>query len=251
MKNAKFLLIKYSPLILTSLGSVGVVVTSVLTAKGTIQAKKLVEKVEESENCKLTLKDDWQDIVKIAWKPYIPAVISGVSTISCIFGAHFLNRRAQASIASAYALLSNTYKEYVEKSKELYGEDAEQKIQEQVAKSKFDTTFITVDTDNHLFFDYQSMRYFETTFDDLKRAEDFVNQELAASGYVHLNTFYEALGIDKLENFGNSMGWCDEGDYKEIVFEHERILMDDCDENGNQLECFIVTMTAPTELYFL
>ena len=43
MKNAKFLLKKYSPLILTSLGSVGVVVTSVLTAKGTIQAKKLVE----------------------------------------------------------------------------------------------------------------------------------------------------------------------------------------------------------------
>ena len=85
MKNAKILLKKYSPLILTSLGSVGVVVTSVLTAKGTIQAKKLVEKVEESENCKLTLKDDWQDIVKIAWKPYIPAVISGVSTSPVFF----------------------------------------------------------------------------------------------------------------------------------------------------------------------
>lgn len=251
MKNAKFLLRKYSPLVLTSIGSIGVVVTSVLTAKATVKAKELIEKVEDDENCKLTLKDNWPDMVKIAWKPYIPAVISGVSTISCIFGAHFLNKRAQASMASAYALLSNTYKEYVEKSKELYGEDAEQKIQEEVAKSKFDTTFITVDTDNHLFFDYQSMRYFETTFDDLKRAEDFVNQELAASGYVHLNTFYEALGIDKLENFGNSMGWCDEGDYKEIVFEHERILMDDCDKDGNQLECFIVTMTPPTELYFL
>ena len=56
MKNAKFLLKKYSPLILTSLGSVGVVVTSVLTAKATVKAKDLIEKVEESENCKLTLK---------------------------------------------------------------------------------------------------------------------------------------------------------------------------------------------------
>ena len=50
-------------------------------------------------------------------------------------------------------LLFKHYKEYIEKSKELYGEDEEQKIQEEVAKSKFDTTFITVDTDNHLFFD--------------------------------------------------------------------------------------------------
>ena len=69
-------------------------------------------------------------------------------------------------------------------------------------------------------------------------------------GKIPVNKLNRNL-IDKLENFGNSMGWCDEGDYKEIVFEHERILMDDCDENGNQLECFIVTMTPPTELYFL
>lgn len=245
MNKAEVLLKKYSPLILTSLGSIGVIVTSVLTAKATIKAKKLIEDVEEDISYKLDLKDDFTQIIKIAWKPYIPAIISGGATISCIFGAHFLNKRAQASLASAYALLSNSYKEYVDKSKELYGEDAEKQIKSEVAKSKYDTTFIKVDTDTHLFFDYQSMRYFESTFDDVKRAEDFVNQELAASGYVHLNTFYEALGIDKLENFGDSMGWCDNGEYQEIKFEHERVTMDD------GLECFLLTMNSPTELYFL
>lgn len=245
MNKAEVLLKKYSPLILTSLGSIGVIATSVLTAKATIKAKKLIEDVEEDISYKLDLKDDFTQIIKIAWKPYIPAIISGGATISCIFGAHFLNKRAQASLASAYALLSNSYKEYVDKSKELYGEDAEKQIKSEVAKSKYDTTFIKVDTDTHLFFDYQSMRYFESTFDDVKRAEDFVNQELAASGYVHLNTFYEALGIDKLENFGDSMGWCDNGEYQEIKFEHERVTMDD------GLECFLLTMNSPTELYFL
>lgn len=245
MRKMQVLLKKYSPLVLTTLGSVGVITTSVLTAKATIKAKELVEKVEKDADCKLTLKDDTVDIIKIAWKPYIPAVISGAATISCIFGAHFLNRKTQASLASAYALLSNSYKEYVEKSKELYGENAEKEIHSAVAKSKYDRTFILADTDEHLFFDYQSMRYFETTFDDLKRAEDFVNQEFAASGYVHLNTFYEALGIDKLKNFGDSMGWSSFDDYFEIEFEHERIIMDD------GLECFIVTMTPPSELYFL
>lgn len=245
MNKAEVLLKKYSPLILTSLGSIGVIATSVLTAKATIKAKKLIEDVEEDISYKLDLKDDFTQIIKIAWKPYIPAIISGGATISCIFGAHFLNKRAQASLASAYALLSNSYKEYIDKSKDLYGEDAEKQIKSEVAKSKYDTTFIKVDTDTHLFFDYQSMRYFESTFDDVKRAEDFVNQELAASGYVHLNTFYEALGIDKLENFGDSMGWCDNGEYQEIKFEHERVTMDD------GLECFLLTMNSPTELYFL
>lgn len=171
MNKAEVLLKKYSPLILTSLGSIGVIATSVLTAKATIKAKKLIEDVEEDISYKLDLKDDFTQIIKIAWKPYIPAIISGGATISCIFGAHFLNKRAQASLVSAYALLSNSYKEYVDKSKELYGEDAEKQIKSEVAKSKYDTTFIKVDTDTHLFFDYQSMRYFESTFDDVKRAK--------------------------------------------------------------------------------
>lgn len=245
MNKALVLLKKYSPLVLTTLGAVGVVSTSILASKATLEAKKLIDQVEDDMNCKLSLKDDFKDIIQITWKPYIPAVISGLTSISCIFGAHILNKKTQASIISAYAFLNNQYKEYVEKSRELFGENADNQIKSEIAKSKYDKTFIKVDTDEHLFFDYQSMRYFETTFDDLKRAEDFVNQELAASGYVHLNTFYEALGIDKLENFGDSMGWCDNGDYQEIRFEHERVVMDD------GMECFLVTCDPPTELYFL
>lgn len=247
MNKALYLLKKYSPLILTSLGAAGVISTSILTGKATLEAKKLIEEAENKQDCNLTLKDDFKDIVKITWKPYIPAVISGTTSILCIFGAHILNKKTQASIMSAYAFLNNTYKEYVEKSKELYGEEAEKQIKSKIAKSKLDTTFIKVDTDEHLFFDYQSMRYFETTFDDLKRAEDFVNQEFAASGYVRLNTFYEALGIEPLETFGDSMGWHDDenGEYHEIIFEHTRVEMDD------GLECFLVTMNTPTELYFV
>lgn len=247
MNKAEVLLKKYSPMILTTLGAVGVVTTSIFASKATLKAKKIIDQYEENNECKLTIKDNTVDIIKMVWKPYIPVIISGLASISCIYGAHFLNKKTQASIMSAYALLSEQYKEYIEKSKHIYGEEAEKHIKSEVAKSKYDTTSINVDTDEHLFFDYQSMRYFETTFDNLKRAEDFVNQEYAGSGYVHLNTFYEALGIDKLENFGDSMGWCDDGngEYHEIKFEHELMVMDD------GLECFLLTMNPPTELYFL
>lgn len=244
MNKLQYLLKKYSPLVLTTIGSVGVVVTSVLTAKATIKAKKLIEDVEEDVNYKLCFKDDWQDIIKIAWKPYIPAIISGISTISCIYGAHFLNRKTQASLVSAYAFLNNSYKEYVEKSKEVYGEDAENKIKEAIAKSKYQGINHEIDGETRLFFDYQSMQYFESTFDKIKKAENFVNQEFAASGYVHLSVFYDYLG---LEGYGNldSLGWCSFDDYYEIEFEHQRVVMDD------GLECWIITCTPPADLYFL
>ena len=35
---------------------------------------------------------------------------------------------------------------------------------------------ITLHQDKELFFDYESMRYFESTFEDVKRAEYLLNQ---------------------------------------------------------------------------
>lgn len=250
MNKMHILLKKYSPLVLTTIGSAGVIITSVLTAKATIKAKELIENTEEDIGYKLCLKDDWKDIIKIAWKPYIPAIISSVSTISCIYGAHFLNQKTQASIASAYALLSNSYKEYVEKSKDIYGEDAEDKIKEVIAKSKYQGVNKEIDGETRLFFDYQSMQYFESTFDEVKRAENFVNQELAASGYVTLGAFYEQLDLSRDEKkyfkkLTGSLGWCAPHKYFEIEFQHQRVTLDD------GLECWIITCTPPDDLYFL
>ena len=99
---------KNSPAILTGIGITGMLTSTVLAVKATPKALKLLDQAENDKCDELTTVEK----IKVAWKPYIPAVISGVSTISCIFGAHFLNRRAQASMASAYALLSNTYLAY-------------------------------------------------------------------------------------------------------------------------------------------
>ena len=51
-------------------------------------------------------------------------VLAIKDSIVCIFGANVLNKKWQASIASAYALLDSLYKDYKNKVKELYGDDA-------------------------------------------------------------------------------------------------------------------------------
>ena len=237
MLKTQYLLKKYSPLILTTLGSIGVISTTILAVKATPKALELINKEENSRNEYLSNLEK----VKVAWKPYIPAIISGFTTISCIYGAHYLNSKAQASLASAYTFLDNSYKQYIAKTKELYGEDADKKIKEEMAKDNYNDRQL-LNGDSRLFFDYQSLRYFENDINSVLKAENELNNDFAAHGLVTLNDFYKHLGIEPVD-YGNDIGWYDEGNYFEIQFEHEKMVFDD------GLECYSVTiLNAPDVL---
>ena len=117
-----------SSTILTCVGSIGVVTTAVLAVKATPKAIRLLESAEEEKGEELTTLET----VKIAGPAYIPAAITGVSTIACIFGANILSKCQQASLMSAYALIENSYKEYKNKLKVLYGDDADKEITKEI-----------------------------------------------------------------------------------------------------------------------
>ena len=143
--------------ILTCLGGAGVVVTSVLAVKATPKALKLLETAKEKKGEELTSFE----VIRTAGPIYIPAIITGVSTIACIFGANVLNKRSQAALMSAYALLDNSYKDYKKKVVELYGEEADREVKSSIAKDKYEETDVKVDDTKKLFFDFYSSRYFE------------------------------------------------------------------------------------------
>ena len=148
--------------LLTCLGAVGVVATSILVAKATPKAKLELKKAEVEKGEKLTKIE----IVKAAGPSYIPSIIMGASTIGCIFGANILNKKVQASMASAYALLDRSFKEYVGKVKELYGEDADFRVRHEVASDKYEE-YEELPDGEMLFFDYNSMQYFVSTIDQV------------------------------------------------------------------------------------
>lgn len=105
MRNTNFLRGR-APTILTVVAALGVISTAVLTAKAVPKAAKRKAKAEEEKGEELTKLE-----TAVAVAPaYIPTVLAGASTIVCLFGANVLNKRSQASIASAYALLDTSYK---------------------------------------------------------------------------------------------------------------------------------------------
>ena len=156
---------------LTVIGAVGVVATSVAAVKATPKAIQIIEEEKRrKENGELTKKE----AIKVAWKCYIPAIAIGMSTVVCIFGASMLNKRQQASLMSAYAMLNNSYSKFKKKTNELYGKDAEQKIVSEIAKDEYlDNDYPREENgelfndDECLFYDFVSQQYFSATMDEV------------------------------------------------------------------------------------
>ena len=232
-----------SATILTYVGGVGVIATSVMAVKATPKAIQLIENAKTEKGEDLTKFE----IVKTAGPVYIPAIIAGVGTLACIFGANKLNKRQQASLISAYALVDNSYKDYKKKVGELYGDEAKQKVTEELAKDKYKEVDIPVDDKKILFYDDFSKRYFESTIEKVQTAEYNINRDLIMCGQVNVNDFYYYLGLDPIEG-GDDLGWDSERNFEDswqtwLDFGHNKLVMED----GRI--CTIITMWTTPYLY--
>lgn len=212
MSKTQLLLKKYSPTILTAVGATGVVATAVLSVKATPKALMLLQEAEKEKGDKLTIKET----VVAAWKPYIPAALTGFGTIICIFGANYLNVRSQASLVSAYALLDRSYKEYQDKVKELHGPEKTLSLKEELIKDKYNDEVIKTKYDENIsedeekliFYDNNSTRFFVSTMSRVMEAECKFKEAIEWKGYGCLNQYYDMLGIPRVD-YGYQLGWID------------------------------------------
>lgn len=227
-----------SSTILTCFGAVGVAATAIVAVRATPKAIRLLEETREEKGEDLTK----MEVVKTAAPAYIPAAIIGISTIACIFGANALNRRQQASLASAYALLDSSYKEYRKKVAELYGDEADEKVREEIVKDRLADAEPNIAQEKLIFYDWFSLRPFESTIEDVVNAELYFNMYLARNGAACLNDLYGMLGLPDLDS-GYQLGWTRGTDA--VEFEHQRISLDD-----GGLEGYIIVMkNEPVEDY--
>ena len=241
--NARLFMKRNASTILTCLGGIGVVTTTVMAVKATPKALQLIEEAEKEKGEKLTT---WET-VKTTAPTYIPTVLFGVGTVACIFGANILNKRQQASLMSAYALLDESYNKYRRKVVELYGKETHEEIVNAIAVEEAKDIGITAESlcantcltsdeacgDPVLFYDEWSHRYFESTIEQVIAAQYHANRNLVLRGYVLLNELYEFLGL-KPTDYGNAVGWAVEDDFCWIDFNQNKVLIDD------DIECYII-----------
>lgn len=240
---------KVAPILLSIVSVVGVFATTALAVKATPKAMKILEEKEE----KLSVKE----VIKATWKCYIPTAISATVTVGCIAGAGILSEKRITAITAAYGVLENTYKNYISKVKEMFGEETHKGILKSIAAERATQECITADTlccctgltfegadeEEYLFYDQFGDRYFTSTISSVLQAEYHLNRNFCLGGCVTLNDFYEFLGIEKTKE-GDNLAWSSyDCDYYWLDFDHTKARVS---EDG--LECYVISMMFPPEM---
>ena len=207
--DAKTVISAHSPEILMGIGIGGMITTTVLAVRATPKALKLIEKKKE-EDCvdELTLIDT----VKTTWKCYIPAAVTGVSSIACLIGSSRVSAKRNAALATAYKLSETALTEYRGKVIETIGEKKEQAIRDKINQEHVEKNpvsqheVIVTGKGTTLCFDYQSGRYFDSDIESIRKAVNTINRRMLVQDYVSLNEFYDELGL-KHTKIGDDLGW--------------------------------------------
>lgn len=202
---------KRSPEILTGIGIAGMISTTILAVRATPKALELIEEQKEEESV-----DELSsfEVVKVAWKPYIPAMVTCIASTACLIGASSVNTKRNAALATAYKLSETALSEYRDKVVETIGEKKERIVRDKVAEERVKKNpvskneVIVTGNGKTLCFDPISGRYFMCSIETIKKAENTLNKQMLhdISGYVSLNEFYDELGLDHT-SVGNDLGW--------------------------------------------
>lgn len=223
---------KHSPEILTGMGIAGMIATTVMVAHATPKALTILdEAINEKEEWSYpqpTIKDlpkmfTLPEVIKLTWKCYIPAAVTGSLSIACLIGASAANVKRNAALATAYTISEAALKDYQEKVVETIGEKKEQVVKDKVAKERVDKDpvsnheVIITEKGNTLCYDVISGRYFKSDIEKIRRAENYINKRLMNEMWVSLNEFYYELGLSGT-SVGDQLGWDIDYGFIELSF---------------------------------
>ena len=226
-KTIKAGTIKHSPEILTGVGIAGMITTAVLAVKATPKALMLIDSKKQEIFDELdpsevpdnnTNYKDLQlkpiEVVKVAWKPYIPAAVTCVASVTCLIGASSVNAKRNAALATAYELSKTALADYKEKVVETVGEKKEEIIREKVAQKKVDenpptkSEVIITGSGDVLFLEPVSMRYFKSDIENIRKIINDLNYRLTAGmeEYISLSELYDEIGLSHTAQ-SDDIGW--------------------------------------------
>ena len=212
-KQAEKYTVDNSPLILTGVGVAGTITTAVLTGKAAVKADRILQsqklwETKFGEGHDLTKKEKFN----LVWKVYVPAAGVGAVTVTAIVGANQIGTRRAAAVAAAYAVSEKAFVEYKDKVVEKFGETKHQQVRDAVAEDRMksepvsEREVIIAQPDGVLCYESFTGRYFKSSMEDLKKAQNDLNYRVLNDNYASLSQFYDFLGLPHTD-ISDDMGW--------------------------------------------
>lgn len=248
VNKAKFKGKQYSPEILlvtgivTGVAAVAVAVYQSITKTPEVidETKDTLEKIHEASDAAVeeySKEDRKKDLIIVYtktsmkfFKIYAPAIILEAVSITSILASNNIIRSRSAAIASAYAAVDRTFKDYRNRVIEELGEEADNRFRYNIKAKTVDR--IEVNEDGEAVTKRETINVAEigkadlysVWFDEdcyqwdkdpvrgaaqLRSAEKTANDLFRAKGYLFYNEVREILGLPKTQE-GQVVGWIDD-----------------------------------------
>lgn len=214
LKSTQELVQHNAPAILTGVAVAGTLSTAYLAATAGWKAAKLIDLEELRLGHPITgpIRLSTRERAKIVWPLFIPAVGVGTMTIACVLGANHLHGQRATALAGAYSLSEKAFAEYRNKVIERTSKIKEEQIRDSIAQDQYDRNppthseiVIAPDADQ-VCYDSMTARYFTTTSEKLRHAENAFNKMLLDNGYASMNEFHDLIGM-RQSTAGEELGW--------------------------------------------
>lgn len=228
---------KYAPQILLGAGVVGVIASTVLASKATLDLEDVLDRHKDamsvvSEAARVRPSEDYSSTehkrdqtlvymrtIKELTKLYALPVGLGVLSISMIIGSHGIQYKRNVAAVAAYKTVETQFNRYRDRVREEFGMEKDEEFarayrtNDVVDEEGNTITNITIDgkglNETLYFFDPSNVNWKnspEYNLSYVKCQETFANQLLGARGHVFLNDILDDLGIPRTKE-GAILGW--------------------------------------------
>lgn len=197
-----------SPLILSTISVVGVFGTAMAFARGGYEAGLILSELERDPDEEITIRDDLAEV----WQCFIPGIVVGTGTVAAIVLANRVGTRRTAAMAAAVTLGERAFDEYRDKVIETIGANKEQKVRDSIAQDRVlkndveNREILIVGEGRTLCYDMYTDRYFYSSMEELKKAQNDLNYKVLNEFSASLTDFYELIGLPRT-TYSDEFGW--------------------------------------------
>lgn len=188
---------------------VGLAATTYLSGKAALEINRCLA---NDALTKETLQNP--EVAKKVLTAAAPAALAAGFTAACIVGSQVIAHKQYGALMAAYMLGQDKLKAFESKTVNLIGENQTQEIKAEVAQQRVLMNPVTsssgyvIDTGHGqtLCLDVMSGRYFKSSVEALRRAQNDVNEQINGDWSATLNEFYQYLGLGTIK-LGDDLGW--------------------------------------------
>lgn len=190
--------------ILAWLGVAGTITTTAMAIVNTREADKKLEELGDISTM--------EKVVEVL-PTYIPTIISGAVTVTCILSGNRIHVKNTESLMMTCTALQNQYNAYRSVVIDKYGEEVDREIHEEIVRKYSNYHVIGLDTpDVKVTWEFMGDR-FEAYEREVMDAEFHINRNYVLGGAITINGFRQMLGLSEKPGKDDELGWCinDEG----------------------------------------